>query len=607
MSEIFYSADGEITKIIENMTNDQYYLDGSLKVSGSVISNKFVNEAGEPIGLPKNVDVKGSLKVRGNTELENTSIKNGLNVNGPVNINKNILKVDEIHIGNVKLTGKNVLKIQNDNGIIEIGAMNKYWGHIYTDRPKFAINKDLVDVKKWPYVNYIKYSADGGIKIQDYNLIPSNNDLLVNNSKTNKVSMTIHRDGSVSLINKLQPTPAQTPVAQTPVAQKPVAQTPVAQTPVAQTPVAQTPVAQTPVAQKKISFFNLEDAAGIKQGKHNNISFETFGLNSNLNNWTITITFSAKYNSSKWQGIIGNMYNSQLLGKIGWGLWINPNKNLHLRIEDWTDNFTSLGQIRENVAYKIIFSFSNDVYKIKLISNDDNNIVIIGKKPKLTTDRGSICLGGRWVNGRTDELFDGNITSVNFTPNLLPESVKKCDRKDISYCIFKDYTTTGNGVCNAPSSTGSGYNYAGLNTYNDKPQFVGWLDALHDRNAGNDPMKGERFNVVDYVNRCKNEPGYSFLNDTKAAKNTKKITNSRIYNNIIKNTDYVGNDISYHVNQTIDSCKKLCDSDAKCAGFLRRDRDNSCWLKTNKVNNPTKYDGLDFYTTADFNPPKIKT
>ena len=161
MSEIFYSADGDVIKIIENMTDDQYYLDGSLKVSGSVISNKFVNEAGEPIGLPKNVDVKGSLKVRGATELEKTSINNGLNVNGPVNINKNILKVDEIHIGDVKLTGKNVLKIQNNNGMIEIGAMNKDWGQIYTDRPKFAINKDLVDVATNPYTNYVKYSADG--------------------------------------------------------------------------------------------------------------------------------------------------------------------------------------------------------------------------------------------------------------------------------------------------------------------------------------------------------------------------------------------------------------------------------------------------------------
>jgi len=360
--------------IIEKMTSDNYFLDGNLKVSGSIISNKFINEAGISIGLPKDVDVKGSLKVKGSTELEKTLINNSLNVNGPVNINKNILKVDEIHIGNVKLTGKNALKIENNNGIIEIGAMNKDWGHIYTDRPKFAINKDLVDVKNWPYVNYIKYSADGsinignqnladkdnslriknnngfidigaknkdwghiytdrpkfainrdlvdvknwpyvnyikysadgGIKIQDYNLIPSNNDLLVNNSKTNKVSMKIHQDGTVSLINKLQPTPAQTSVSQT-------------------------SVSQTPVAQK-------------------------------------------------------------------------PARN---------------------------------------------------------------------------------------------------------------------------------------------------------------------------------------------------------YNNIIKNTDYAGNDLSYHNNQTIDSCKKLCDSNTRCAGFLRRDRDNSCWLKTDKVNNPTKFDGLDFYTTADFNPPKL--
>ena len=307
MTDFFYLADG---KIIENMSNDNYYLDGSLKVAGSVISNKFVNEAGEPIGLPKNVDIKGSLKARGSTELEKTLIKKSLNVDGSVNIKK-ILKVDEIHLGNVKLTGKKVLKIQNNSGTIEIGAMNKNYGHIYTDRPKFAINKDLVDVKNTPHVNYIKYSADGGLKIQDYNLSPRNTNLLVKNSKTNKVSMTIHRDGTVSLVNKLQ-------------------------------------------------------------------------------------------------------------------------------------------------------------------QSDSEKVVS--------------------------------------TPPTTP-----------------------------PKST------------------------------------------------------------------TPQKTTRRNYNKIIKNTDYVGNDLSYHNNQTIDSCKKLCDNNASCAGFLYHRGNNSCWLKNNKVNNPTKFDGLDFYTTADFNPPKLRS
>ena len=191
----------------------------------------------------------------------------------------------------------------------------------------------------------------------------------------------------------------------------------------------------TPVAalsQQSITpFFKLEDAAGIKQGKYNNISFNTFGLNSSLSNWTITIILSAMYNSSKWQGIIGNIYNSQIPGhKDGWGFWISPDKYLHFRISDtWAQDFTSLGQILENTPYKIIISFNNNEYKIKLIrmtddiSDNASNIVNISNKPKLTTDKGNICLGGGWENLRTAELFDGNITYVDFMSPSLQQQV----------------------------------------------------------------------------------------------------------------------------------------------------------------------------------------
>jgi hypothetical protein len=175
--------------------------------------------------------------------------------------------------------------------------------------------------------------------------------------------------------------------------------------------------------QSIIPFFKLEDAAGINQGKYNNISFNKFGLNSNLNNWTITIIFSAIHNSSKWQGIIGNIYNPQIPGhKDGWGFWISPYNYLHFRIGDtWAQDFTSLGQILQKTPYKIIVSFNNNVYKIKLIRiiDDANNTITISNKPKLTTYKGSICLGGRWQSLRTEELFDGNITYVDFmSPNL---------------------------------------------------------------------------------------------------------------------------------------------------------------------------------------------
>jgi len=92
----------------------------------------------------------------------------------------------------------------------------------------------------------------------------------------------------------------------------------------------------------------------------------------------------------------------------------------------------------------------------------------------------------------------------------------KCERRDKAYCVFKDYNTSGfSGVCNAPTSRQD--SYGGLFNYTDS-QFTGWLDALYDRNAGSDPNRSERVNVVDYVKRCRNVPGYDYLKNTKAHK-----------------------------------------------------------------------------------------
>ena len=212
MSDIFYSADGQVQNVdlVEHMTSDQYYLDGSLKIAGSIISKSFLNESGEPIGLPKNVEVKGSLRVNDKTDLRNTKINGNLEVNGPVKVNgpvnvNNVLNVKAIKLGNLTLTNTdNSLRIQNANGYIDIGTKNKDWGHIHTDRPKFSFNKNLVgaDTKGKNYTEYIKYSADGGIQVNNFDLTTRSDELIVKNRVTNKVNMTVHKDGSVSLVNK---------------------------------------------------------------------------------------------------------------------------------------------------------------------------------------------------------------------------------------------------------------------------------------------------------------------------------------------------------------------------------------------------------------------
>ena len=87
-----------------------------------------------------------------------------------------------------------------------------------------------------------------------------------------------------------------------------------------------------------------------------------------------------------------------------------------------------------NTFLDSLLKFNNNTYEIKLIRMGENanntvNTVNISNKPKLTTDKGSICLGGRWQSGRTDELFDGNITYVDFmSPNLKSTYVPVCNR-----------------------------------------------------------------------------------------------------------------------------------------------------------------------------------
>ena len=218
--------------------------------------------------------------------------------------------------------------------------------------------------------------------------------------------------------------------------------------------------------QSTLPFFKLEDPTGIKLGKYNNISFNTFGLNSSLNNWTITILLSAVYTSSKWQGIIGNMYNSQIPGhKDGWGFWISPSKYLHFRISEWAEDLISLGGILENTPYKIIISFNNNAYKVQLIrmSDDASNIINISDKPKLTTDKGSICLGGVWEPYfyykmlTTQPCIHSGVTIPGWS--IEPNNPGYCIAPIGQKCC-NSYTYNGQSVCSAGfGATNAGVGY----------------------------------------------------------------------------------------------------------------------------------------------------
>lgn len=95
----------------------------------------------------------------------------------------------------------------------------------------------------------------------------------------------------------------------------------------------------------------------------------------------------------------------------------------------------------------------------------------------------------------------------------------KCDTTDPSYCIFNNYDYIGNNNRCYPQgypNTGDYYSVKTLNNLNNE-QLTNWLNTLYDRKNRNTNEYNERPAVVDYVERCRSLPNYSFLNNTKAA------------------------------------------------------------------------------------------
>jgi hypothetical protein len=73
----------------------------------------------------------------------------------PANLSAGTLNVNKIQLGNITLTAEdNSLRIRTPTGYIDVGSKNGGWGHIYTDRAKFAFNKPITDVSRSPYKDY---------------------------------------------------------------------------------------------------------------------------------------------------------------------------------------------------------------------------------------------------------------------------------------------------------------------------------------------------------------------------------------------------------------------------------------------------------------------
>lgn len=119
-------------------------LHGNLSVNGTMAGN-----SGLTVGDWSNAG-EGNIKATGS--ISGGSISTGGSVTA-----------SSIKLGSLTLTealnddgSSGGLRISNANGYVDIGAKNGGWGHIYTDRPKFAFNKTLTDVVGSPYKDYIK-------------------------------------------------------------------------------------------------------------------------------------------------------------------------------------------------------------------------------------------------------------------------------------------------------------------------------------------------------------------------------------------------------------------------------------------------------------------
>lgn len=253
------------------------------------------------------------------------------------------------------------------------------------------------------------------------------------------------------------------------------------------------------------------------------LSVNGFPKLGNMLTWEMNISFIVSGGSGSWRPLIGDMYNSINTGR-GWGVWISNQNSIHWSWKDrtWEPRF----QVLSNKSYILTVSSTPTTLTLILNNRSDgtsqkDTFNTTDKKMYTMTTNGPVSIGG-W--SKNNERFQGSIYSITVTQS--EATTLKCDRKDKSYCVFKDYSTNDfNGICNAP--TRGQENYKGLYEYTDA-QFTGWLDELYDRNSGGDPNRSERANVIDYVNRCKNVSGYEYLKNTKAHKAQQAVMDAAI-------------------------------------------------------------------------------
>lgn len=131
--------------------------------------------------------------------------------------------------------------------------------------------------------------------------------------------------------------------------------------------------------------------------------------------WKIDMTFNYNGNNGSWNGIIGSMYNNEVVSNRGWGLWRTAAGYLHWSGSTQTVNLTTL-TLDTGVNYKLILeklqgTGNIDFMKFTLI-NLDNGIIKVETSDYFVMDQKRVDIGGLWQTS-TSETFSGVISEVN--------------------------------------------------------------------------------------------------------------------------------------------------------------------------------------------------
>jgi len=250
--------------------------------------------------------------------------------------------------------------------------------------------------------------------------------------------------------------------------------------------------------------------------------------------------------------IVTSVWVSRTYRNGGFSQWLSPTESYGTGIIEGMSDVTKNKCDRTDITYCIFKDYKGET--ITTIPDETANMINYRNKPGYYIKSVTGNVSGRlWGNDIYTD--DSNIATAAVHAGF----VKDKETKKLLIQTLpgqNSYTgTTKNGVtsnnfnkwdggsykfinsvkCNPPTNEQQPYDSVELSNYTNDA-FTNWLNALYVRNAGSDPNKSERANVIDYVNRCKNVSGYEYLKNTKAHIEETNKTVANVNNNTTQST-----------------------------------------------------------------------